>query len=155
LLDNESTMNLFCNKKFVTDITKSNDSVKVTSNGGTLLVHHKANLPGYHKPVWYNKNAITNILALHNVKRQYRVTYDSQLKTGNFIVHMSDQGPPNLKFKMHPSGLHVYDPADNELVMVNTVKGNMEGYTKKQLEGAKLAKELYAKLAYPSPKDFK
>lgn len=86
LLDNESTMDLFCNKRFVTDIVKSKDSVKVTSNGGTLLVNHKASLPGYHKPVWYNKNAITNILALHNVKRQYRVTYDSNTNAGDFIV---------------------------------------------------------------------
>jgi hypothetical protein len=92
---------------------------------------------------------------MSNANTWYRVTFDSDMDTGDFIVHRSNQGLPDLKFKMHPSGLHVYDPTNNELVMVNTVKGNMEGYTKKQVEGAKLAKELYAKLAYPSPKDFK
>jgi hypothetical protein len=71
LLDNELTMDLFCNKRFLKNITKTSETVNVTSNDGKLLVKHKGVLPGYHKPVWFDGKAITNILAIHNVKKQY------------------------------------------------------------------------------------
>ena len=38
LLDNESTMDLFCNKSIVNKITKSKSRLKVQSNGGSMYV---------------------------------------------------------------------------------------------------------------------
>jgi Reverse transcriptase (RNA-dependent DNA polymerase) len=154
LLDNESTTDLFCNKRFVTDIRKSKSTVTINGNGGTLKVTKKATLPGYHRKVWFDPKAITNILSLANVKKQYRVTYDSQEGKGDFIVHRSEHGMPDMHFCMHPTGLHVYHPTDDEIMLLNTVSGNLQGYTKRQVAGATLAKALYEKLAYPSIKDF-
>ena len=57
---------------------------------------------------------------------------------------------------MHESGLHYYDPRENEqLAFVNTVSENKEGFTKRQIKGAETARTLYATLSYPSMKDFK
>ena len=86
LLDNELTMDLFCNDKFVTDVHQTKHPINVVSNGGTLATKKKASVDGYHRRVWYNKEAITNILSLANVATQYHVTYDSKNRDG-FIVH--------------------------------------------------------------------
>jgi hypothetical protein len=60
-----------------------------------------------------------------------------------------------MEFKMHESGLHYFDPRNNAHVFVNTVSGNKQGFSQRQLKGAKSARSLYAKLGYPSSKDFK
>jgi hypothetical protein len=64
-----------------------------------MSVSQQAKMKGYHKHVWYNSRAITKILALSNVIRQYRVTYDSDDKI--FIVHRQASGVPNMEFRMH------------------------------------------------------
>jgi hypothetical protein len=57
---------------------------------------------------------------------------------------------------MHNSGLHYYDPRkEAHLTFVNTVSKNKEGFTKRQIKGADLARNLYKNLSYPSMKDFK
>jgi hypothetical protein len=58
----------------------------------------------YHRDVRFDKKAITNILALSNVIKQYRVTYDSDDRM--FIVHREAAGKPNMEFRMRESGLH-------------------------------------------------
>ena len=60
-----------------------------------------------------------------------------------------------MEFRMHKSGLHYYDPQNKHFVFINTVSGNKEGYTQRQVKGAEVASTLYAKLGYPSWKDFK
>jgi hypothetical protein len=153
LLDSQLTMDLICNSDFVTKIYKSSKCMRLKSNGGTMVVTHKAEMAGYHAHVWYSKEAITNILALSNVIKQYRVTYDSDTQT--FVVHRESESKPNMEFWMHESGLHYYDPWNEELMFITTVSGNKEGSTKRQIKGAEVARTLYAKLSYPSWKDFK
>jgi len=118
-----------------------------------MVVNHKAKMAGYHAHVWYDKRAITNILALKNVIKQYRVTYNSNEQ--RFIVHREEDNKPNMEFWMHESGLHYFDPRDEEFAFINTVSGNMKGLTKRQIKGAEAAWSLYAKLSYLSWKDFK
>ena len=157
LLDNQSTMDLFCNPAFVESTTKSSSTMRVKSNGGSLVVNHKAELNGYHTEVWYSKRAITNILSLSNIIKQYRVTYDSKVAT-TFIVHRAAAGKPDMHFRMHASGLHYYDPREDaveELAFLGTVSENKQGFTKRQIAGAEAARALYTTLCHPSMKDFK
>ncbi len=44
LLDNQSTMSLFCNKKIVSDFHKSNELLTLHSNGGSMQVRHVASI---------------------------------------------------------------------------------------------------------------
>jgi hypothetical protein len=147
-------MDLFCNHSMVNEIQRSASSMRLKSNGGTMLVSRTAKMKGYYKDVWFSKRAITNIIALRNLIVQYRVTYDSDELM--FVVHRHKENKPNMEFHMHESGLHYYDPRQTEhLVFVNTVSGNKQGFTKRQIKGANAARALYATLSYPSMKDFK
>ena len=153
LLDSQSTMDLFCNPALVRKSFKASSTMRLKSNGGNMIVTHKAKMAGYHTDVWFNEQAITNILALSNVIKQYRVTYDSDDKM--FVIHRESANKPNMEFRMHESGLHYYDPRGEQYTFVNTVSGNKEGFTKRQIKDAESARSLYATLSYPSWKDFK
>jgi hypothetical protein len=154
LLDSQSTMDLFCNAALVSKTCKSTTSMRLKSNGGTMVVYRKATMPGYNKDVWFSTRAITNTIALSNLIQQYRVTYDSDNKM--LVVHWESQGKPNMEFHMHKCGLHYYDPwNEKRLAFVNTVYENKEGFTKRQIKSAELAHTLYKTLSYPSMKDFK
>ena len=71
LLDNCSTMDLFCNSDIVENITKTENKVTVQGNGGTLVVTHKEIVSGYKQYVFFIKYSITNVIALKNMIKQY------------------------------------------------------------------------------------
>ena len=58
--------------------------------------------------MWFSKQAMTNILSLAKVKKEYQVSYDGD----NFIVHRAKHGYTDMVFKPHPSVLHVFDEDD-------------------------------------------
>ena len=89
--------------------------------------------------VWFDPRAITNILSLKNVKSKFHVTYDSR-GTGEFLMHK-----PNgivIRFVMHEDGLHYHDTNNRQLTMVQTVKSESEGFSKKQVEQANTGRDL-------------
>jgi len=96
-------MSLFCNKRLVTNIRKSNEKLTLRSNGGSMKVGKIASI-NKSTDVWFSTKAITNILSLRDVKRHYHVTYDSYNEA--FIVWREKKGLPNIVFREHSSGLH-------------------------------------------------
>ncbi|MGL6132320.1 MAG: hypothetical protein ACRCZ9_11980, partial [Fusobacteriaceae bacterium] len=153
LLDNQSTMSLFCNKRLVTDVRETEETMTLQSNGGSMNVNKVASIGSGQPPVWFSDKAITNILCLKDAIARYRVTYDSENMA--FVIHREEKGLHNMVFKMHNSGLHYYDPSKEEFAFINTVHDNKLPFTKRQLKNAEKAKELYASLAYPSDADYK
>jgi len=148
-------MDLFCNKALVDKTSKSGDKMRLKSNSGSMLVNEKATIPGYKKKVWFSTKAITNIIALSNLIKQYRVTYDSNDLM--FVVHC-EPSKTSMEFRMHGSGLHYYDlrKEDNaQLAFVNTVAKNKLNFTKRQCKEAEVTRILYGTLDRPSLKDFK
>jgi hypothetical protein len=85
LLHIQSTMDLFYNAALVSKIRKSRSNMRLKSNGGTMVVNRTATMEGYNRTLWFSTRAITNIIALHNLIDQYRVTYDSEDLM--FVVH--------------------------------------------------------------------
>jgi hypothetical protein len=153
LLDNQSTMSLFCNKSLVTNIQDSEETLMLQSNGGSMKVHQIADIGRGQLPVWFSKRAITNILSLKEVVKTYRVIYDSSESA--FFVLREDVGLPNMIFKMHSSGLHYYDPSREEFSFVVTVEDTMVPFNKRQILGADKARTFNACLAFPSLQDYK
>jgi hypothetical protein len=105
-------------------------------------------------PVWFDKRAVTNILSFKHVKSQYRITYDSAV-SDVITVHREEHGKPDMHFRMHPSGLHYYDPVEEALIFLQTVEENKAKFSKREVEGAATARRLYATLNYPSVPDYK
>ena len=99
-----------------------------------MKVNHKATINGYERPVWFSKDAITNIIALKNIIQQYRVTYDSDEST--FVVHREAANKKNREFRMHSNGLHCYYPREDitQFAFMETVAGNKKGFTKRQIK---------------------
>ena len=98
---------------------------------------------------------MTNILSFSLVRKEYMITYDRE----DFIIHQAAKGYLDMVFKPHKSGLHVYDP-DNpkglaSYLFMETVESNMASFTKRQIHGANLARNLQAGLAFPSNQDMK
>ncbi len=64
---------------------------------------------------------------------------------------------PDMVFKLHASGLHVYDPEDARGLasysFMETVESNMALFTKQQIHSANRVRNLQAGLAFPSDSD--
>lgn len=130
LLDNQSTCDIWCDESQVEKIRTSSTKMRIASNGGSLLVNQKAKVPGYRQAVWFSKNALTNILSLKNLIKQYRVTYDSE-KATEFVVHRENVGMPDMHFVMHESGLHIYNPrqSHHQSFAITTLAQKKEGFS--------------------------
>ena len=84
------------------------------------------------------------------MKQKYRVTYDSSADVV-FTVHKPGE---LLHFVLQKGGLHYHDTRNREITLVKTVQENEEGYSQRQIQDAKKARDLYAKVGYPSARDF-
>jgi hypothetical protein len=122
-------------------------------DGGKLITKTKAYLKGY-SDVWFNEGAITNILSLKNVvkKRGFHLSYNSVGDKG-FAIHKANG--KIIHFRMHPDGLHYHDFTNPEVSFLQIVKENEQGYSQRQLEQARMARDIYTKVGHPSPQDFK
>ncbi len=75
--------------------------------------------------------------------------------TLNFVVHHNAFGLPNMLFEMHPCGLHVCYPKNmGEFGFVGTVEDSMKLFSKRQIDRAVRARDLFEKMIYPSTADF-
>ena len=91
LLDSQSTVDMFKNKKLLKNIHDAKKALSLHCNA-IATVNNIGDLPGY-GTVWFYEDGIANILSLNNVKKKYRVTYDSNAYDC-FEVHKADV--PNM-----------------------------------------------------------
>jgi hypothetical protein len=120
------------------------------SNGGSFPINEVADFERFKRETWFTRNAMTNILSFFLVKSEYNITCDGDA----FIIHRAAKGYSDMVFKPHKSGLHVYDPDDprglaNHCFM-ETGESNKSLFTKRQIHGANLARNLQAGLAFLS-----
>jgi hypothetical protein len=74
---------------------------------------------------------------------------------GHFIIH-ADQG--NIIVKKNKKGMPFLDlagvDAEVALSFMQTVRGNMEGFTKQEVEEARVAREVQAMVVHPTDRNF-
>ena len=152
LLDNQSSEDLFGNSKLVRNIHTVDEALELNTNAGVIKNNQKAMLPNYGK-VWYNPEAIANILSFAKLKdKGNRILYDSD-KEDAFIVHTKNG---IIKFERTPNNLYALNTKKyTEYNLLETVEQNTEHYTNRQIEKAKQARALYHALGTPTIKDFK
>ena len=51
--------------------------MRLQINGGNMLITHKSQVSSYNPHVFFYQKAITNLISLKNIIKQYCVTYDS------------------------------------------------------------------------------
>ena len=131
LLDNQSNVDVFCNRNLLCNIREHSNTMDIHCNAGITSTRLIGELRGY-GTVWYNPTGIANILSLSKAKeRGYRVTFDSA--AGNaFHLHKTD-GTERV-FKQSLKGLYYLDTKmeeqeepediDNDMSMINTVADN-------------------------------
>jgi hypothetical protein len=128
--------------------------VTVASNDGTTRTNWKGIFPGFGE-VWYDLQAITNILSLKAVQEKYRIHYDSEM--GNtFVV---DMGPNSMtKFYQSTEGLYYYDTAntknENGVTFINTVASNKSRYSNDDFSCAVTARKIQALIGRPLLRDY-
>lgn len=136
LLDNQSTVNVFCNASLLRNIRKVKRKMIIHCNAGVSRTNLIGDLPGYLDEVWYNPTGIANILSLSKVKKRYRVTFDSEC-TGRFVVHKDDGS--TREFQESPTGLYYFvadDYAHHEVTLLSADAGNKSRYSNRSIDDA-------------------
>jgi hypothetical protein len=62
LLDNQSTVDVFCNDNLLSNVRTAEGSMKIHCNAGVATTNQVGDLDGY-GTVWYHPNGIANILS--------------------------------------------------------------------------------------------
>ena len=75
LLDNQSTVEVFSNRRILKNIRKSDRELEIFFTGGQTTTNIKEDLISY-GTVWFHPGGIYNILSLSKVAEKYRVAYD-------------------------------------------------------------------------------
>ena len=154
LLDNQSTINQFANKKLLTDIGPADRPVRVHSNAGSTITRLQGNFGDI--KVYYDEDGIANVLSLKAIAARHLVTYNSRDRGGVFIVHT----PTGIiEFAPTEAGLHVLDlntvpHTDVAAMLVNTVADNYEGFTKREVVKAHEARRFQRMIGCPSDRDY-
>jgi hypothetical protein len=124
--------------------------------------------------VWYVPKGIANIFSMHELERLYRITYDSW--DGYYVIHTprgevkfqkDKQGLPYINLDesdeeaavlliqmMEQQDKENKDGTKKEVTLVQIVRRNYEGFTKREVIKAQEAREAQAMLGNPSKKDF-
>jgi len=91
---------------------------------GTLINDRVAQVPGFGQ-VWFDHKAIANIFGFNDMKKKYRIKYDSEQEDA-FLVYTKDG---IIKFKSTPEGLYRYKVSKNYLEHLQNNKDNENNET--------------------------
>ena len=171
ILDTGSTIGAtIMNPDLLTGLRRSKKTLRMSTNAGTKEMNLVGDVIGFGE-AWYDPEMLTNIFSFSKMADKYRVVYDSA-KEDAILVHTEDG---LIKFERTNEGLYAYKPTakyksqvaktKNPVVHaqtleeaqhhVSTVKENMVGFTKREVDGAKLARKIYHTLGCPTLESFK
>jgi hypothetical protein len=153
----------------VKNIRQVDGYMQLATQAGSTTTNWMADVPGYHRHVWFHPGGIANILSMVNMIVKYRVTYDSHegKYPNQFCVHKADGGI--RKFQQSRRGLYYLDTAttkNHTVLAITTVEANKSRYTERDYSRAQHTntrwtarthrfyslprRELYPQLPYPT-----
>ena len=132
-LDTCSIFHQNINPDTVNNIHTVSRGLKSHSNDGVSRTNQKANYGEFlgGLETWFQVKGLANIISFHQLEKKYPITYAHELKT--FMVHTKGLNVEDgmMLFKRSPEGFPYVDLCDEEaFIMVNTMRGKFEGYTK-------------------------
>ena len=161
LLDSESSESIFNDLSLLSNIRAGDPPLTLHTNGGDHLATKRGDYHGLGTPltVWADPTSLANILALRDVRKIARVTLDTAEELA-FLVHLPAGEP--MRFTEHDStGLYVYSPDSNDVRIpvkaysyLQTISGNREMFSRRELDAADAARALHRQLGRPSPSRF-
>ena len=127
------------------------------TNGGIQESRFVADLPGFFQ-VWYNPESMLNILAWCNIRKNFRITVDTN--EGAYIkVHSSDSKV--MYFEEIESGLYMFKRQPHQVTQklsgysfLTLASASMNQYNQTDIEWADNARALHARLGFPGYKCF-
>ena len=154
LLDNQSTVDVFTNRRLLKNIRRSKKNMFIHCTTGVAKTNLVGDLPGY-GTVWYHPDGIANILSLSKVKEKYRVTFDSDINN-QFIVHRPDR--TQLISQQSSRGLYFLDTSltpqpvngTRGTVLVTTVADNTNSFSNADYSQAVLARKIQKTIGRPT-----
>jgi hypothetical protein len=116
-------------------------------------------------PVYFDSRGIANVLSLYHLGQKFKITYDSTDRGGVFKV-LTKAGV--IEFAPTEKGLHAINLRENPdaaYLLVNdadlafhspvqTVRRNYEGFTKKQVQRATLARRIMGMIGAPTEREY-
>ncbi len=132
------------------------------SNAGLCGMDSSGSL-GALEQVWLNESGVAMIIPLKQLKKLCPVVYDSTCHGGTFVCRTKDgdvvlknngKGMPYLDLRELKAKAVLSFAPKAALSLVQTVQGNMEGFTKREVEEARKACEAQAVLGHPTNRDF-
>jgi hypothetical protein len=160
----------FKTNKYLKEIRTVLGGIKINCNARAVTTNKIGKYRGL--KVWYIPDGIVNIFSMHELEKMFCITYDSC--DGFYVVHTpkghvqfykDEQGLPYINLEQLSKAavmlLHwgqeatEANDATKGTLLVQTVHGNFEGYTKSEILQAKEACRAQAMIRNPNEKDYK
>ena len=145
-LDTCTTSSTFVGERHLTGVRDMPKGLAVRCNAGEVKTNRHGNFGNL--KVWAMKDGIANVLSLGELSKVHRVTFDSL--DGYFSVHTPGG---EVRFVMDEHGMPALDLSQDEeaaRMLIQTVRGNYEGYTPREIKLARTAREAKAMMGNPS-----
>ena len=141
-LDTCTTDDVACNEAYLSRLHKVTRPLRLHTNAGATRLEKKGYLGRF--PFWLDRFGIAIVISLTTLESAFHVSYDSKKDGGAFVAHTS-KGPITFK-RCEDTGFPFID-LDNDgseaaVMLVQSIRKNFEGYTRKEVERAIEARKL-------------
>ena len=150
------------NQAYLTGVHTSDRGLRLQTNAGSTVTHKRGFLGSLE--VWHGISGGANVMRLKTLeelcrKRGGKLSYDSEKAEGAFVANFGDGKVITFKRCAHSDfpyiDLDEHFDEDGAVMLLQSVKGNMEGYTKQEVTRAIHARDAQAEMAYVSEADLK
>ena len=152
IFDTGSTINVFCNRNLVKNIRLAPHPIHMHTNAGVCEVNQVADFEGL-GTVWFTEKAITNIVGANSIVDTHNFWYDDSTRA--FVLSNKKTGRKSYFIHSNKMGLWIKTSTKPTSHAIQTVPKNKEGFTKKQILRATIARALQHNLSFPTVENFK